>query len=89
MRRTVEMYVGYLNQSWGTEYVTIPADTAETDVGRVAIDALTRQLAEQGIEAAFLGIYDTDELAVFDEDEDGLTEDLDDSSTKSSMPFES
>jgi len=59
--RKIEMYVGYLDNTWATHMIEIPADTPEGDIDRVAIDATISEMThEKKTEIAFCGVYHLD-----------------------------
>ena len=76
--RQIEMYVGIAEGggdcgSWSTDYVDIPADTAEDKIAEVAEKILRKEMEKDGTEnVAFVGVYhvpDADEEEMLGEEE--------------------
>lgn len=70
--RTVEVYIGFPNFVWATDYVRIPRDTPADRIEAAAVAAITAELDEQGTETAFVGVYNVPEI---EEDGDGPDDD--------------
>lgn len=69
--RQIEVYVGWYDHTWSTDWVDIPADTAEEKVEETAIAALWAAFANDQPDEpiAFVGVYCTNDDMIPEMDE--------------------
>jgi len=63
--RDIEIYVGYCNHTWETQFVSIPSSTPEDKIKETAINTamnLFHNNPNTSDEVAFVGIYNVPEM---------------------------
>lgn len=55
--KNVEIYIGWLDNTWGTHCVKIPIDSTDEERDRLIEDYITENFRAQHIIVSFWGIY--------------------------------